>query len=139
MYNILQFKMSNNDELICEVIEEPAEEDVMMVVRNALQILTHDDPQNNVRMYSFRPWMVYQDQEAFLQLLNVNHILGEAKPSEAMVAQYKHALQNEQSHSKVEDDEINERREVIREAIRAILDDSDEHSNIISFDRSKLH
>jgi hypothetical protein len=137
--SIIQFKMSNDDELICEVIEEPAEEDVMMVVRNALQILTHDDPQNNVRMYSFRPWMTYQDKEDFLQLLNVNHILGEAKPSEAMIHQYKHALQNEQSHSKVEDDEINERREQIHQAIRSILNDSDQPNNIISFDRSKLH
>ena len=138
--NVIQFKLTNNDELICEVIEEPGEEEINLIVRNALQIITYDDPEKGVRMYSFRPWMIYQDQESFLQLLNMNHIIGEAKPSDMLLAQYKKALQNEQENSKAKEEETNDRLEAIREAIRDVLgSDSDDASNVISFDKKKLH
>lgn len=138
--NVIQFKLSNNDELICEVVEEPGEEDVNLIVRNALQIITYDDPGEGIRMYSFRPWMIYQDQESFLQLLNMNHIIGEAKPSDMLLAQYRKALDNEQKNSKAKEEEINERMEQIREAIRDALSlDSDQASNVISFNKKRLH
>lgn len=138
--NVIQFKLSNNDELLCEVVEEPDEDEVNLIVRNALQIITYDDPREGVRMYSFRPWMIYQDQESFLQLLNMNHIIGEAKPSEMLLVQYRKALENEQANSKAKEEEITERLDAIRSAIQEVLSSVDSAgSNIISFDRRKLH
>ena len=86
-----QFKLSSGEEIIAEVIDEPEGDDYNIVIRRAMIIHKVEDKQN-IRYYSFRPWMTYQLDKDYLQLLNYNHIIGEAKPDELLLEQYMKAL-----------------------------------------------
>lgn len=87
--NLKQFKLTNNDEIICEVVEDA---DDSIVVRKALKINSAEDFENNVRYYSFRPWVSFQDDPAELSVLNVGHIIGESLPSQTLVVHYAAAV-----------------------------------------------
>lgn len=139
--SIIQFKLTSGDEIICEVLQEPEGEDPNLVVRNAMKIYTFENPEGT-RFYSFRPWMTYQDSKECMQLLNYAHIVGEAKPAEALVIQY-------QAAAAIENTKAEERDAAIEEAVELTLVkcgmtngfDSDNIVNnvVIPFDRNKLN
>ena len=83
-----QLKLTNGDELICEVIEK----DIDMLVRNAMKLMPMED-QANIRYYSFRPWMLLQHDEDAVQLIHSHHIVGEATPTAKMMEQYKYIME----------------------------------------------
>lgn len=138
-----QFKLTSGEEIICEVIEEPEEDDVNLVIRYPMLIITGFSQQGDVRYYSFKPWMTFQLKEGYMQLLNYTHIVGEAKPSALVVEQYKKNLEmeigkpKEQSLSDAYDDVINKMKELL------VADSDDQESNVIQFgsrfDKDKLH
>ena len=92
-----QLKLTNGDELICEVIEK----DIDMLVRNAMKLMPMED-QADIRYYSFRPWMLLQHDEDAVQLIHSHHIVGEATPTAKMMEQYKYIMEEFKS---VEDDQ----------------------------------
>lgn len=85
---IKQFKLTNNDEIICEVIEWDTHEDANILMRAAMKIIQGEDPERGIRYYSFRPWMGFQDNPDVLQTLNAGHIIGEVSPSETLLDHY---------------------------------------------------
>ena len=138
--NITQFRLSNGDEIICEVLDEPEGEDYNLVVRNAMQIVTMDVAPN-VRYFSFRPWMVYQLDTNYMQLLNYNHIVGEAKPDPLMSEQYIKAIEIEKNSARETRSDIDKRLQEIMDKIDKEERDSSS-SNVIQFsfvDKDKLH
>ena len=96
--NIRQLKLSNGDEIVCDVVEWPEDDEPnALVVRNAYKIhMLHPIVPGENRYYQFRPWMVYQDDSSFFQILNGDHILAEATPSQDMLVQYKRLLNDEE-------------------------------------------
>ena len=96
--NIRQLKLSNGDEIVCDVVEWPEDDEPnALVVRNAYKIhMLHPVVPGENRYYQFRPWMVYQDDSSFFQILNGDHILAEATPSQDMLVQYKRLLNDEE-------------------------------------------
>jgi hypothetical protein len=91
MNEIKHFKLTNGEEIVCDVIEWPDVDGDSpdIVVRNAFKIITSGlSHQDNIRYYQFRPWMIYQDEPEMFQILNGNHILGEANPPESLLEQY---------------------------------------------------
>ena len=91
MNEIKHFKLTNGEEIVCDVIEWPDVDGDSpdIVVRNAFKIITSGlSNQDNIRYYQFRPWMIYQDEPEMFQILNGNHILGEANPPESLLEQY---------------------------------------------------
>ena len=143
--NPIHFKLVNGDEILCEVLEEPSGEDLNLVIRNALKIVTVDKHEQGYRYYSFRPWMVYQDRQDYFQLLNYNHIIGEAKPNHLLEEQYKVALDNEQQVADAresDDGEEDTEYEEVKARLLKLLNDGDSvdsESNIIYLDKDKLH
>ena len=139
--NLIQFKLSNGDEIIAEIVDDPQDsDDVNIVARNCMKIISVENTEGH-RFYTFRPWMTYQDRKDYLQLINYTHIVGEAKPSEMLMLQYQRALEAEQSHA-------GEREELVEEILRTKLEDifedndSDPDSNIVNLfgvDKSKFH
>ena len=141
-----QFRLANGDEILCEVMEEPKEDDYNIVVRNAMKVITVDRHDNGFRYYTFRPWMVYQDRADMLQLLNYSHIVGEAKPNKLLDDQYKIALKNETKLVEARDEEHDEKYDKIRERLEKIFEEEDmpndeELSNVfyLNTDKDKLH
>lgn len=90
--NLKQFKLTNDDEIIAEIVEGPHEESGDLVLRKVLKIQCAEDFEQNVRYYSFRPWMSFQDNSDELSVLNIGHIIGETLPSKSLVIQYAAAM-----------------------------------------------
>lgn len=141
-----QFKLSNGDELIAEVIDR--EDDYTnVVVRNAMKIVTLENPESGYRYYSFRPWMVYQDQPQMLQLINQSHIVGEAQPNELLLIQYNKAVELEETSAEERKQEVEKKLKDIEDSIKDILNNPDRYVdsdgpdlNVVKFDPSKkLH
>lgn len=146
MNNLKQFKLATGDEIICEIIEWPAEDDeadVQLIVRNSYKIHSVESPIEGTRYYTFRPWMVYQDSSEYLQIINVNHIVGEANPSPVIVGHYIKAVAAETESEEAVRSRIDSYMNAIKKALSPlteIVTDSSDPQNVIRFpDRSKLH
>ena len=91
--DIKQLKLANDEEIICEVIDYPDEDNSDMVIRRALKIINIEDHENNVRFYSFKPWMSFHDVLNETVVLNAFHVLAETMPSNILAADYASAMQ----------------------------------------------
>lgn len=85
-----QLKLTNNDEVICEVISWTEHGD--LIVANAFRILNMEDPQRGLKYYYFRPFMVFQEDNE--QRINFNHIIAETHPSDEMLEHYTAAIKD---------------------------------------------
>ena len=85
---IRQFKLTNNDEVICEVLEWDSADNAAILVKGALRILNFDDFSKGVRLFAFRPWMGMQDDPDIFLTINAAHIVGEVSPSENIIKHY---------------------------------------------------
>ena len=142
----IQFRLSNGDEIVAQVIQEPTGEDINIVVKNAMMIIRAENIAQGIRYYSFRPWMSYQLNDDYFQLLNFNHIIGEAKPDADLLEQYKKALTLEKDCDRVEDDgnELKNLRKMVKSMKNNLFEVSDSDTNednVIhwNFDKSTMH
>ena len=91
--NIKQFKLTNNEEIICEVMEWDTGEDTGdILVKKALRVIAVEDYQKGWRFFAFRPWMSFQDDPSSLQTLNSSHIIVTSNPSPNILKHYKACL-----------------------------------------------
>lgn len=145
MKNFKQFKMSNGDEVIGEVL---GQEDEDMIARHCLRLFkVETDPQTIY--YTFRPWMILKEDTKEPVQINAYHIVGMCHPSEEMLDQYKYALKKLKEQiqerkvlsfdeaynnlsslwDKAEDDQIDEYGEY----------DEDNVVSLFDVDKDKLH
>lgn len=141
--NYTQFRLSNGDEIIAQVVQEPEGEEVNIVVRNAMMITRTDNLETGYRYYSFRPWMSFQLNNEYLQLLNYSHIVGEAKPSKILLNQYLKSIESQSDEGELSDhydsDDAITIQRILHKLQQAELSDSD-NSNVVSlFNKDKLH
>jgi len=87
--NLKQYKLTTNDEIICELVEETQEG---LVIRKALRVIATDDYDTNIRYYQFRPWISFQDDFDDLSILRTSHIVGETTPSNVLVTHFTTAV-----------------------------------------------
>lgn len=136
----LQFKLISGEEIVAEVLEDDCNEDGNLVVRRAMLIMTAEAIQGNIRYYSFRPWMTYQNSSEYMQLLNVNHIVGEAKPDNYLLEQYRLFVQESEKFSEDRDEKLQKRYDELMAHLETIDYDDDSDTNVIRFfDKRKLH
>ena len=88
MNDIKQFKLSSGEEIVCDVIEwqDDTEGDPNIVIRNCYA-LKQLGVKEGVKYYQFRPWMVFQNDPEYFQVLNSDHIIGEANPPTELLEQ----------------------------------------------------
>ena len=88
--NIKHLKLTNNDEIVCELVNYPdSDEGDEIVIKRALKIITVEDYFRGFRFFAFRPWLSFQDDMSSLQSLNASHIVVTASPSPDMLKYYK--------------------------------------------------
>lgn len=141
--NHTQFRLSNGDEIIAQVVQEPEGDDVNIVVRNAMMITRTENLETGYRYYSFRPWMSFQLNDEYLQLLNYSHIVGEAKPSKVLLEQYLKSIESQAEQGDISshydsDDAITIQR-ILHKLQQADNDDSDNSNVVPLFNKDKLH
>ena len=91
--SIKQFKLTNDDEIICEVLEWDTEENAAMVMRAPLRIIQGVDAERGIRFFAFRPWMGFAEDPELLHTVNSSHIIGEVTPSETLLKHYATTIQ----------------------------------------------
>ena len=115
--NLKQFKLTNNDEIICEVVDDT---DEGILIRKVLKVIATDDFESNIRYYAFRPWLSFQDDFNELALLNVGHIIGETTPSALIKTHFRGAMND------VENAKNKKRHFDLEEIINQMGDDWDD-------------
>jgi len=142
MNDIKQFKLSSGEEIVCDVIEwqDVEGDDPNIVVRNAYCLLQLGT-KKGVNYYQFSPWMVYQNDPEFFQVINSMHILGEANPPKALLEQYISVV----TADTLTDEEIGDKMQGYINNLKLVLQDLDPPSqpdeirpNIVPF-KPKIH
>jgi hypothetical protein len=140
---IRQFKLANNDEIMCEVVEYHEEDDAI-VIRKTMKMVQMDNMANGIRYYTFRPFMLYQMTPEAFQIINCEHIVAEANPDQELILEYfkaiEVALDDDDGDQKENIDDMKEKYTAYVKDQTSKLD-SDTVSNIIklNFDKSKMH
>ena len=86
--NIKQFKLTNNEEIVCEVHQWPDEDSEEIIINKALKIVSVEDYQRGIRFFALRPWMSFQDDPDYMHSLNSSHVIVTAAPTEPMLKYY---------------------------------------------------
>jgi len=86
-----QLKLISGEEIICEIVYWPDEktDDQTMVIRSAVELAMHEDIEEAIRFYTFRPYMMYIHDEEQLITLNGNNITSITTPAAEIFKQYK--------------------------------------------------
>ena len=87
--NFKQFKLSNGEEVIADVVE--AEEEIL-IVRAAMKIIEIEHLEEGYSYFAFRPFVSFQDSVDTLQLLSTQHIITETTPSHNLLKHYASAI-----------------------------------------------
>ena len=148
---IRQFKLANDDEIMCEVVEYHEEDDAI-VIRKTMKMVQMDNMANGTRYYAFRPFMMYQMTKEAFQIINCAHIISEANPNQDLILEYfkaiETAMEDEAGAKENMDDMRNKynafvkkQHEILMSEAGEIDVDSGAGSNIIKFsvDKNKLH
>ena len=126
--NIKQFKLTNNEEIVCEVVEWDTQDDVGdILVKKALRIIAIEDYQKGWRFFAFRPWMSFQDDPDSMQTINSSHIIVTTNPTSNILKHYKACLRGIKHDLKL--DRTGKKKKVyanldeIQDAMRDLTDD----------------
>jgi hypothetical protein len=98
--DLRQFKLSNNEEIICEVVEWNDDETDTIVIRKALRIHALDDVDVSMRYYTFKPWIMMNNDPDTLHIINSMHIVSESTPAKVAIEYFNDVI----SDLKKEDD-----------------------------------
>lgn len=140
---IRQFKLANDDEIMCEVVEYHEEDDAI-VIRKTMKMVQVDNMANGTRYYAFRPFMLYQMTPESFQIINCEHIIAEANPDQELILEFFKAIE---AAMDTDDGDQSENIDDMKEKYNAYVKnqisklDSDAASNIIklNFDKNKMH
>lgn len=88
-----QFMMANGDEIICEIVQWPDNEEQDVVIRKVLKINSSESYVSGTKYYSLRPWMSFFDNMNLLYMLNPLHVICQIEPSDDLKSLYLETLQ----------------------------------------------
>ena len=97
-----QLKLTNGDELVCEIMDYGDDDEHMMAVRNPFRLVAMESPRENVRYYAFRPFMLYQGDGNHVQILNPGHVVSECTPTRELIEQYTKAVDEHNSNEETQ-------------------------------------
>jgi len=91
--DLAQFKLSNGSEVVCEVMEWPSDDDNQLIIRNAMTIINYEYDGGD-RMYAFRPFINFLEDENDYIMVNSDHIISVNRPRDYLVDQYDVAIRD---------------------------------------------
>ena len=92
MTDVKQFRLTNNDEIVCEVQQWNDEGSDEIIIRKALKVVSVEDYARGIRFFALRPWMSFQDDPDYLHALNAAHIIVTSAPTPSMLKYYNTCL-----------------------------------------------
>ena len=150
--NFRQFKLSNGEEIVCEVVQWGDEEEPILIVRKAMKVY-QVDRLDGYRLYTLRPWMIYTEDPNQLMTINDTMIIGECTPAAPLLKQYFFVVKEHAKNFSEEIKEMNKQdnykksfpenmsNEELGRIVRDLQSDDSDKSNVIhwNFDKSKMH
>lgn len=149
---IRQFKLTNGDEIVCEIVQWHNEEELELVVRKAMKLVQSES--SGVKYYIFRPWMIYQENGDDMIIINGHHVVGIAFPTDPLLYQYREALiemeklheSRKEEYKNMNPDDIREVSKMVKRAtdeieeyLQSLEDDSDGGNVVDLFSKKTLH
>ena len=92
MSKVKQFKLTNNDEIVCEVKQWHDSDTEDIIVNNVLKVVSVEDYQRGIRFFALRPWLAFQDDPNYLHSLNASHVIVTSDPTKPMLKYYNTCL-----------------------------------------------
>ena len=142
--NVLQLKLTNGEEIICELLEladdDDLDEDFEVVARNCLKIVTSDMGRDRI-LCMLKPWMSFQDAIGNnLASINPQHIISRCIPSEELMEQYQKAtFDDEEDNDKLTKQDLLDAADWMnRLGITKDYEILDSDMNIIQFPDGKI-
>lgn len=150
---IMQFKMTNGEEIICQVLEYPEEDDTDYVVKDALSMITRTVGTSHTK-YMFKPWFTMAEREDQYISIAKDHIVACVSPNTALYSEYRKARRemhlNSRARPQTEEQIIADSKnqyDKMHDEIMSLIDemerrskidipdlnDSDSGSNVIKF------
>ena len=152
---IMQFKMTNGEEIICQVLEYPEEDDTDYVVKDALSMITKTVGTSHTK-YMFKPWFTMAEREDQYISIAKDHIVACVSPNTTLYSEYRKARRemhlNSRARPQTEEQIIADSKnqyDKMQDEIMALIDemekrskfdvpdlnedDSDKPSNVIKF------
>ena len=142
--DVRQFKLANGEEILCEVVQWSEHmEEIEILTRKAMRLIMQENG-DGFKYYAVRPWMVYQESDEDLIILNSNHVVGIAFPTRTLLLQYYEAVADMNEMHNVRETEYEEEHRVTASKKGDKIDDylsrMDSGSNVIDmFSDKKLH
>jgi|TARA_B100001093_G_scaffold337731_1_gene322507 hypothetical protein len=146
--NVLQLKLANGEEIICELLEladeDSIDEEFEVVARNCLKITTSEMTSNRV-LCMLKPWMSFQDTIGNnLASINPQHIVSRCIPSDELMEQYERATSTNDYDE--ENDELFTKKDLLdaadwmqRLGITKEYEMLDSDENVIKFPEGRKH
>ena len=137
--NLAQFKLSNGNEVVCDIIHERDEEE-FIIAKNAMQIIQSFDADAEEIFFIFRPWLNFVETSDEKITIAKNHIVGRSLVNMALECEYYNA-RNVMNKSA-------EKRQMasVKKVFDGIFNNTDDQpefddsTNVLSFpDKDKLH
>lgn len=88
MTTIKQLVLSNNDEIVCELLDE---DESHLIVRNAVKLVEYYNP-NGDNGWTFKSFMLFQEASNNVILIKQSNVVAAANPIKGLVGQYRVAI-----------------------------------------------
>ena len=128
--DIKQFKLTNNEEIVCEVAQWNDEESEEIIIKKALKIVGIEDYQRGIKYFALRPWMSFQEDPNELHSLNASHIIVTSTPNKAMMKHYNVCLQAIERNMRIHED--------VRRKVWANIDEVNDQTRDLSDEELEL-
>ena len=92
-HNFRQMKLASGEEIVGDVYQWNDDDHDEIVIKNAMKLNLYEGPTGD-KFFSFRPWMVYQENNDDLIVLVSQHVVSIAVPIEPLLIQYRFAVES---------------------------------------------
>ena len=150
--NIRQFKLTTNEEIICEVVQWDSIETSAVLIRKVMKLCDAYNISSGYKFFSFKPWLSFADDPNILQTVNSDHIIGETTPSDNLIKLYEKSIAKMnkffkeksedlgpidlEKYDHLTDEELHEVLETQKIKEEQNDEDSDEPTNILQFPKT---
>jgi hypothetical protein len=84
--NVMQFKLTNGEEIICQVVEWPEDDDTDYIVHNALLLM--QQIVNGTTKYMFKPWFTMAEKSDQYISISKEQIVACVYPNEVLNVEF---------------------------------------------------
>tara|TARA_R110000737_G_scaffold26859_1_gene45641 strand:+ start:4138 stop:4533 length:396 start_codon:yes stop_codon:yes gene_type:complete len=90
MSDVKQMKLFSGEEILCDLVDIEYEDDAgtCFVIRAAYLLISKEDFDNNMRYYTFRPFMMHVMDPGHVLILNADSVICMTHPEKSIEKQY---------------------------------------------------